>query len=482
MIRSNSGIDTVPLPKGLAVVVDPDTVELDQHVLFGGSPSRMIRLSTPGRVAFGEIQAGRVESGAARVLGRKLTDAGLAHPDPVDCGSALDITVLIPTRDRADSLDRTLASLDPATAVIVVDDGSTDGVAVAEVSARHGAALVVRPESGGPGEARNTGLEHVTTKFVAFLDSDCVAPEGWLNGLTGHFVDPMVAAVAPRVVAAPSATTAGRYGAKLGPLDMGARPARVMPGASVGYVPTAALVVRRTAIDDVSRGPDVFDPALRYGEDVDLIWRLDAAGWRIRFDPSFQVLHAEPDTWRELLARRFRYGTSAAPLSSLHPEAISPLVLYASPSLVVGALLSGKPRLAAAGFAASVGWARRTLRSLDLPTQGVVRSTSQGVHQTWLGMARYATQFGAPALTAAALVGGGRRPWIRRMAAASLLLGPPVSNYLKARPAIDPARFVLGHVADNVAYGTGVWAGCVRGRTIRPLCPRPRWHQFGKRS
>ena len=31
------------------------------------------------------------------------------------------------------------------------------------------------------------------------------------------------------------------------------------------------------------------------------------------------------------------------------------------------------------------------------------------------------------------------------------------------------------HVADDVAYGAGVWVGCARERTVVPLVPRISW-------
>jgi GT2 family glycosyltransferase len=74
----------------------------------------------------------------------------------------------------------------------------------------------------------------------------------------------------------------------------------------VPYVPSAALIVRT---------PVRFDEQLRYGEDVDLIWRLKDEGHRVVYDPSVVVLHHERDTLR----RTFRYGTSAAPLAARHP-------------------------------------------------------------------------------------------------------------------------------------------------------------------
>ena len=69
------------------------------------------------------------------------------------------------------------------------------------------------------------------------------------------------------------------------------------------YVPSAALIVR---------APVRFDETLRYGEDVDLVWRLLDAGHRVVYDPSVVVRHHEAD----VLRRRFRYGTSAAPLAA----------------------------------------------------------------------------------------------------------------------------------------------------------------------
>ena len=51
----------------------------------------------------------------------------------------------------------------------------------------------------------------------------------------------------------------------------------------VAYVPAACLVVRRAALGEG------FDESLRVGEDVDLVWRLDAAGWLVRYDAGVVV-------------------------------------------------------------------------------------------------------------------------------------------------------------------------------------------------
>jgi mycofactocin system glycosyltransferase len=337
-------------------------------------------------------------------------------------------------RDRTGELDDCLTALGDEHEVVVVDDASADPDAVVRVAAAHRARLLRRTTNGGPGSARNSALAQVTSEFVAFVDSDCIPPAGWIERLAAHFADPLVAAVAPRIAARCSDTSAGRYSAARSCLDLGGQPARVRPGSRVGYVPTAALVVRTEALAEVGW----FDPALRYGEDVDLIWRLHAAGWRVRYDPSVVVEHAEPRTWRALLARRYRYGTSAAPLAKRHPDAIAPLVL---------------PRWA--GLTAP-----HALRRAGVPRRYAPRLAAGAIGQTCLGVGRYLTQFAAPLLPT---LGPGVAP---------LVLAEPVRDWLRDRPRLDPLRFVAGHLADDIAYGAGVYAGCFRHRTTIPLRPR----------
>ena len=105
---------------------------------------------------------------------------------------------MVPIRDRADRLDRLLDGLDDLP-VVVVDDASRDPGAVAAVAARHGARLLVLTTNVGPAGARNAGIAEVRTPYVAFVDSDVVVDADSLRGLAGHFVDPRVAAVGPRV-------------------------------------------------------------------------------------------------------------------------------------------------------------------------------------------------------------------------------------------------------------------------------------------
>jgi mycofactocin system glycosyltransferase len=463
-----------PLPIGMTVDLESDTREIADGVLFGGSPARVLRLSAAGVAALAELRAGPVMSAAGAVLARRLTDAGLAQPRVAAAGEpdavaapALEATVVVPVRDRAAELDRCLAAAGRRYPVVVVDDGSADPAAVAAVCAARGAALVRREVNGGPAAARNTGLGVAGTEFVAFLDSDCVPAGDWIAELAGHFADPLVAAVAPRIVAAPSGAAAGQGSV----LDLGDRAARVAPMTRVAYVPTAALLVRRAVLGGG------FDEALRYGEDVDLVWRLVEAGWRVRYDPGVRVGHAEPASRPELLRRRFQYGRSAAPLTRRHPGAVAPLVLQPWPTITMAALLARRPTTAAAAFGLSTALLAARLRDNGLPAAGLAGPMANGVRQTWLGTGRWCGQFAAPALLLALARPGGRAArtrWGRRLAAASLLAGPPLADWAAQRDAggrPGPVRFTARALADQAAYGAGVYAGCLRERIISPVLP-----------
>lgn len=458
---------TAAVPLGTGIEFDPTTRQIGPTLLIGGVPRRVLRLGPAGVRALAELRLGTVRTAEGVALARRLTDAGLAHPRP-PAVTDVDVTVLVPAYGRPAALDRCLAALRsreggsrPAEGypVVVVDDGSPDPAALAQVAAAHGARLIRRDVNGGPGAARNTGLAAVTTELVAFLDSDCVPTPGWIEALAGHLADPAVAAVAPRIVSAPGEPAGARNA-----LDLGPRRGRVAPGTPVAYVPTAALLARRSTLLDCAVGGAVFDPALRYGEDVDLVWRLHAAGHRVRYEPSVRVEHVEPATWAGILVRRFRYGSSAAGLSARHPDALAPLILEPWTATGLAALLARRPGWAGLALAAAVVDERRVRSDAGIGV-GAGPAVADRALKTWRATGTYTTQFLAPLL----LIGLTRRR--TRFAAAALLAAGPAHSWWVTRPPHHRVSFVLGHLAEDVAYGAGVIAGSARGRTLRPLLP-----------
>src|SRR5665213_1264174 len=469
------------LPEGFGLVLDP-SLRRFRHgsVLAGGRPGRILTLTPDGARALDALVAGGSADTATRTLAGRLVAGGMAHPrrptvldtsDTSDTGvpatGATEVTVVVPVRDRVDSLDRCLASLGRDVPVVVVDDASDDPDSVAAVCRRYGAHLVRRTANGGPGAARDSATGSVGTELVAFVYSDCTVPDGWLDELVWQFGDPGIGGVAPRVRPSPVAPVrrdrvVHLFGLAHSPLDLGPDQGEVGPDRAVRYVPTAALVVRRSALEDVGG----FDPSLRVGEDVDLVWRLADAGWRVRYDPSVEVSHREPDCWPDLLVRRLRYGTSAAPLAIRHPGRLAPVELRPRPTIAAMALLAGRPAAAAVAVATSAVPLARTVRPSGIPAVQAWRWSAAGAAWTVMGLGRAATMLAAPGLVALATTG--RRG---RRAAIALVFVPPIVDWVRHHPDIDLPRWVAASVADDMAYGAGVWIGCLRARSASALLP-----------
>ncbi len=467
-VSAGAGPADVAVPDGLRVAVDRRVVALDGgRVLLGGAPPRMLRLTPTGRALLGG-GGFTVTDATSRALARRLLDAGVVHPVPGGAGPPpSDVTVVVPVKDRTAAVARLLTAL-PADlgGVVVVDDGSADPDALHAVARAAGARVLRHDRPRGPAAARNAGLAAAATPLVAFLDSDVVPQAGWLAPLLAHLADPAVALVAPRIVALPPvAGWLARYEAVRSSLDLGPDPAVVVPRTRVAYVPSAVLLVRRAA---VGAG---FHEDMHVAEDVDLVLRLHAAGWRLRYEPSARVGHDHRTDLRQWWLRKAFYGTGAAPLAVRHPGAVPPMVLSPWAAAVAGALLTGRP-LVAAGVAA---WAVQRLvpqlpelprpwvaaaRIIGLGAVGAVGQTADAVNRHYWPLAALACAVSARA----------------RRTVAAVALAEGIVDWARHRhrdPAVRPG--LLGHLVahrlDDLAYGAGLWWGALRHRTLEPLRP-----------
>ncbi|WP_448617042.1 mycofactocin biosynthesis glycosyltransferase MftF [Geodermatophilus sp. URMC 65] len=459
------------LPDGTAVRLDPRVRRRDGGTtLLGGSPLRLLRLQPRARDL---LHTDRlvVRDATTAALAARLLDAGLAHPEP-DGDPAGELTVVVPVKDRPAELARLLAALraDPGTAavpVLVVDDGSADPAAVTAVACRHGARVLRHATARGPAAARNAGLRAATTPLVAFLDSDCVPLPGWSGPLVRLPADPRLALVAPRITALPSdgGGWMAPYEATVSALDMGPDPAPVAPGTAVSYLPSAAMVARRDALGDG------FDESMRVAEDVDLVWRLVAAGWRVRYEPSAAVAHEHPAATGEWLRRRAFYGTGAALLAARHGTAVAPVVLSPWSAAAWALALTGR-RSGALGCAAvlAVATARLAPRlarpgqraPVGLAAALVVRGSAAAGRT----LARSVTRHHWPLALAAAAVSSRAR----RLAAAAAV-ADAVLAWWPHRRRVGPLRFTAGRRLEDLAYGAGLWAGALRAGDLRALLP-----------
>jgi glucosyl-dolichyl phosphate glucuronosyltransferase len=215
----------------------------------------------------------------------------------------MDISIIISTRNRAESLVRTLDSFkavqipDGAKAeILVVDNASTDNTrAVAQGAHSGGFSLryLLEPASGKM-HAQNRGLSAAQGTILLTTDDDVVPSKDWLLRMTGPLMrrdyDAMVGRIElgaelsrpwmtnmhKRWLASPGAD------GRIGPLEL--------IGASMGF---HRCVLERVPEFDTELGPG----ALGFADDALFSWQLQEAGFRIGEEPGALVTH-HPDASR----------------------------------------------------------------------------------------------------------------------------------------------------------------------------------------
>ncbi len=458
---------TEGFPESISLRPDASTRRSDAGRTFiGGSPLRMLRLTDAGARLADDLLAGEPigHDVTRQTLARRLLDGGLAHPVPGPTPE-LTVTVVVPVRDHAAELDALTASLGSTIPVVVVDDGSADPAAVARAAPD---ATVLRHErSSGPAAARNRGWQAATTDLVAFVDADVTVPSGWLDPLVAHFADPAVGAVAPRVRGRPGGhSTIDRYERHRSPLDLGPQPARVVPGGRVSYVPTATVVFRRSVLE--SHGG--FDESLRFGEDVDLIWRV-AREHSVRYEPAVEVSHDNRATWPALVRQRMQYGSSAAHLDQRHPGQVAPVDVNVWSLAAWSLATAGGRRGIAAGLATAATSAALLVPQLrgrvDDPLRETVRLAGAG--NLWAGrwLASASVRAWFPLALAASVPSRRAR---RALVAAAII--PNLLEWRDRAPDLGPIPWTAARVIDDLAYCAGVWNGCVQVGSWRSIRPR----------
>ncbi len=425
----------------------------------------MFRLGQAGAKVAELIEHGQPLPDGHEQLTERLLDAGAIHP-LIDSNAELpyqlgDITVVIPAFVRsaieATHLGKLVTQCEGVAEIIVVDDGSPHALPTLNK-----ATVVTLGANSGPGSARNAGLARVATPLVAFVDLDVTLHAVTLLGLIAYFVDPRLGIVAPRVTSDDVTTTIDKYEQVRSPLDLGANEARVAPGTRVSYVPAALWLCRMDAI----RAVHGFDESLRFGEDVDALWRVIGAGWRCRYQPQVTVSHRPRATLQDFFTQRRMYGRSAAELASRHPGSVAPVrVSWHSAGMWV-LIACGFPILGGILGTYTVLALRRKLRDVPHSLNESIRLAGFGNLHAARILASAITRAWWPLALIIAL--------FSRRARAVLLVAalvPAMYEWWSKRPPLDPLRYFALRTIDDASYGIGVWEGAIAHRSADALMP-----------
>ena len=443
-------------------------------VIFAGSPIKMFRLGAGGINIAALIEAGQTLPSGHQSLTTRLLDAGAIHP-LVTVGETgpytlKDITVVIPAfvqsqRDAA-MLGHLIQQCAGVGRIVVVDDASAHALTTTK-----DVLVITQAKNSGPGAARNSGLGHVATSLVAFVDLDVALNATTLSDLLPLFLDAKLGVAAPRIRSDDSgvktnpgtiADYIAKYEKARSPLDLGDIAARIAPGTRVSYAPTAVWLCRTEAI----RGVGGFDVEMRVGEDVDALWSLIAAGWHCRFAPNAIATHAPRPTLQDFVQQRRMYGRSAAALASRHKGAVAPVRVSGFSAGAWLLVACGLPFLGLLVGAYTVVALSRKLRVVPNAMQESLRLAGLGnLHAARILASAITRSWWPIALTLAIFSRRARR--VVLVAA----LAPAMYEWWSRRPAIDPLRYLALRLIDDVSYGLGVWEGAITARSAEALMP-----------
>lgn len=251
----------------------------------------------------------------------------------------LKFSIIIPVYNRPDELGELLSSMVLQQfrgdyEVIVVEDGST--LISKHIVDRFKNKLNIKyltKDNSGPGLSRNFGMQNASGNYYIILDSDCILPENYLSDVSNVLSDNNTDAFGGSDAAHNSFTNIQK---------------------AINYAMTAVLTtgglrgnknlkkfqprsfnmgISKTAFEKIGGFS-----ALRFGEDIDLTFRLWENGFETQFIEEAYVYHKRRVSWSSFFKQTFNFGAARPILNKLHLN--SAKITYWFPSVFVIGFLS----------------------------------------------------------------------------------------------------------------------------------------------
>jgi glycosyltransferase involved in cell wall biosynthesis len=262
--------------------------------------------------------------------------------------SKMKYSIIVPVYNRPDEVDELLESLTSQTLkdfeVVIVEDGSK--ITCKDVCNKYANILHLHyyyKENSGPGQSRNYGVERANGEYVLIVDSDAVAPAGFMQ------------AIDDELKRQPSDAWGGPDAAHESFTDV----QKAISYAMTSFFTTGGIRGGKKQLDKFY--PRSFNLGIRreaylalggfsktrfskmslYGEDIDFSIRIYKAGYSCRLFPEAWVWHKRRTDFRKFWRQVYNSGYARINLWRMYPEALKPV--HALPSVftlgVVGLLV-----------------------------------------------------------------------------------------------------------------------------------------------
>lgn len=246
----------------------------------------------------------------------------------------MSYTFVIPVYNRPEEIDELLESFTKQTytdfSVIIVEDGST--TRCEHIVDKYSSSLTITyiyQNNTGPGEARNHGSRLSDSRYIIYLDSDCVAPEGYLERVNNYLTTNKVDA----------------FGGPDRSLESFSDMQKAISYSMTSRLTTGGIRGGKKSMDkffprsfNMGITKEVFDitggfSSLRFGEDIDLSYRILKSGFQTALIEGAFVYHKRRTSEKAFFKQVFFSGMARVNLSMRHKNTLK--LVHLLPALFV---------------------------------------------------------------------------------------------------------------------------------------------------
>ncbi len=232
-------------------------------------------------------------------------------------GNVVDMSIVLVCWNNKAYLDPCLKSLyegglKSSFDVVVVDNGSTDGSQQMLAEKYPDVMLIQNEGNVGLGKASNQGIDATNGRHVLLLNNDTLINGPALDVLVEYLDEhPEAGATAGKLLNpdgsfqsgfAPFSTLLEEFliVTRIGELLWAGYPSHGDANEikETGWMSSACLLVRRAALDQIGLLDESY---FIYGDEADLQYRLNRAGWKVVFLPNSSIIHfggRSMDRWK----------------------------------------------------------------------------------------------------------------------------------------------------------------------------------------
>ncbi len=236
------------------------------------------------------------------------------------------ISIVIPTHNRVRMLQRLLKSVDALEQapdeVIIINDGSSDQTQNflkewEKINHKFISVVFNKPNSQGPGAARNIGIQLSSSDMIAFADDDCILDPSWIESIKHSIFweRKNLAGIGGKVFHFRKGAVSEYYSYH-----------RILePPKYNQYLVTANACYLKDCLLEVNG----FDETHKYpgGEDNGLSFKLANQGYTFEFEKNMIVIHDYRTSLFSFLKTFYRYGKGCAEISFKYLRHKSPSIM-----------------------------------------------------------------------------------------------------------------------------------------------------------